>query len=116
MIVYPTNSESETVEFGKFLGECIRPFFSEGVIVFLNGKLGAGKTTLCRGVLRDFNYLGAVKSPTYTLVEPYLPNHQIGIVHFAGKNNDLIRNDKNFISKIRATDGSLVEMKLRFNN
>jgi lipopolysaccharide biosynthesis glycosyltransferase len=51
-----------------------------------------------------------------TLVEPYLPNHQIGIVHFAGKNNDLIRNDKNFISKIRATDGSLVEMKLRFNN
>ena len=59
------------MEFGKFLGKCIRPFFSEGVIVFLNGKLGAGKTTLCRGVLRDFNYLGAVKSPTYTLVEPY---------------------------------------------
>ena len=51
-----------------------------------------------------------------TLVEPYLPNHQIGIVHFAGKNNDLIRNDKNFISKVKATDGSLVEMKLRFNN
>ena len=51
-----------------------------------------------------------------TLVEPYLPNHQIGIVHFAGKNNDQIRNDKNFISKIKATDGSLVEMKLRFNN
>ena len=51
-----------------------------------------------------------------TLVEPYLPNHQIGIVHFAGKNNDLIRNDKNFISKVKSTDGSLVEMKLRFNN
>ena len=51
-----------------------------------------------------------------TLVEPYLPNHQIGIVHFAGKNNDQIRNDKNFISKVEATDGSVVEMKLRFNN
>ena len=51
-----------------------------------------------------------------TLVEPYLPNHQIGIVHFAGKNNDQIRKDKNFISKVKATDGSLVEMKLRFNN
>lgn len=59
------------MEFGKFLGECIRPFFSLGVIVFLNGELGAGKTTLCRGVLRDFDYSGAVKSPTYTLVEPY---------------------------------------------
>ena len=51
-----------------------------------------------------------------TFVEPYLPNHKIGIVNFAGKNNDQIRNDKNFISKVEATDGSLVEMKLRFNN
>ena len=51
-----------------------------------------------------------------TLVEPYLPNHQIGIVHFAGKNNDQIRNDKNFISRLKATDGSVVEIKLRFNN
>ena len=51
-----------------------------------------------------------------TLVEPYLPNHQIGIVHFAGKNNDQIRNNKNFISKVKATDGSFIEMKLRFNN
>ena len=51
-----------------------------------------------------------------TLVEPYLPNHKIGIVHFAGKNNDRIRNDKNLISKIKTTDGDLIEMKLRFNN
>ena len=51
-----------------------------------------------------------------TLVEPYLPNHPIGIVHFAGKNNDQIRNDKNFISKVKTTDGSLIEMKLRFEN
>ena len=65
------------MEFGKFLGRSIRPFLSEGVIVFLNGDLGAGKTTLCRGILRTFNYLGAVKSPTYTLVEPY----QIDIGH-----------------------------------
>jgi len=50
-----------------------------------------------------------------TLVEPYLPNHQIGIVHFAGKNNDEIRNNKNFISKIETTDGEFIEKKLRFN-
>ena len=51
-----------------------------------------------------------------TLVEPYLPNHKIGIVHFAGKNNDQIRYDKNFISKVKTVDGDLIEMKLRFNN
>ena len=50
-----------------------------------------------------------------TLVEPYLPNHKIGIVHFAGKNNDSIRNNKNFLSKIKTIDGDLIEMKLRFN-
>ena len=49
-----------------------------------------------------------------TFVEPYLPNHEIGILHFAGKNNDQIRNDKNFISKIETLDGDVIEKKLRF--
>ena len=51
-----------------------------------------------------------------SLVEPYLPNHEIGIVHFAGKNNDQIRKDKNFLSKIETLDGEIIEKKLRFNN
>jgi lipopolysaccharide biosynthesis glycosyltransferase len=51
-----------------------------------------------------------------TLVEPYLPNHEIGIVHFAGKQNDKIRNNKNFLSKIECLDGKIIEKKLRFNN
>ena len=50
-----------------------------------------------------------------TLVEPYLPNHEIGIVHFAGKNNDEIRNNKEFVSKIQTTEGRAIEKKLRFN-
>ena len=61
------NSEEATEQFGAHLVNVL-----EGSgIVFLKGDLGAGKTTLCRGVLRALGYKGAVKSPTFTLVEPY---------------------------------------------
>ena len=51
-----------------------------------------------------------------TFVEPYLPNHEIGIIHFAGKNNDQIRNNKNFISKIKTLDEDTIDKSLRFSN
>jgi tRNA threonylcarbamoyladenosine biosynthesis protein TsaE len=61
------HSDTETLALGEALAQVLRP----GMVVYLRGELGAGKTTLARGILRGFGYLGKVKSPTYTLVEVY---------------------------------------------
>lgn len=63
------------------LGGRIAEQFPKGGIVLLNGDLGAGKTTLVRGLLRHLGFDGTVKSPTYTLVEPYEINKR-SIFHF----------------------------------
>lgn len=56
---------------GARLGCTCKGLGATGLLVFLKGDLGAGKTTLVRGFIHAFDYKGHVKSPTYTLVEPY---------------------------------------------
>jgi len=59
--------EAATLALGACLGRALAP----GLTIWLRGDLGAGKTTLTRGLLRELGFSGRVKSPTYTLVELY---------------------------------------------
>ena len=59
--------EAATLAFGAQLARELAP----GLTFYLEGDLGAGKTTLVRGLLRALGYAGRVKSPTYTLAETY---------------------------------------------
>jgi tRNA threonylcarbamoyladenosine biosynthesis protein TsaE len=74
---FELQDESATVALGERLGGLL----VGGLCIYLEGDLGAGKTTLTRGLLKSKGHSSAVKSPTYTLVEQYQFD-QLDIYHF----------------------------------
>jgi hypothetical protein len=69
--------ESATLAMGTQWARCV----AAPLVIYLNGDLGMGKTTFVRGLLRGLGYQGAVKSPTYAIVESYrLPEYELN--HF----------------------------------
>ena len=69
--------ERATLALGAALAQAIEP----GLVIYLRGELGAGKTTLARGLLRALGHEGPVRSPTYTLVEVYAVS-RLDLHHF----------------------------------
>lgn len=67
----------ESEEAMRQLGMKIAPLLSRGDIVYLRGELGAGKTTLVRGIARGMGYQGRVTSPTFTIMNIYPANPEI---------------------------------------
>jgi tRNA threonylcarbamoyladenosine biosynthesis protein TsaE len=69
MKTFTTHSAEETTELGRKLAAALRP----GSVVLLRGELGAGKTTLVKGIAEGFNAAeaGSVTSPTFTLIHEY---------------------------------------------
>ena len=75
-----TNTAQDTEDFGWQLGSARPGGDSELAVLYLEGELGAGKTTFARGLLRAFGVSGAVRSPTYTLLELY-PVGELTLLH-----------------------------------
>lgn len=75
----PLADEAATLQLGARLARALPPA-SRPLVVYLHGDLGAGKTTLARGILRELGEAGPVRSPTYALVALYSPGGQ-SVVH-----------------------------------
>lgn len=73
--------EADTAALGKALARALAP----GLTIYLHGDLGAGKTALTRAMLQAAGHAGHVKSPTYTLAEPYtvqVGGQPVEVIHF----------------------------------
>lgn len=75
------HEEAGTLALGASLARALQP----GLTIYLHGDLGAGKTALTRAMLHALGHTGHVKSPTYTLAEPYtvtIGDEAVNVIHF----------------------------------
>lgn len=75
------HEEAGTLALGASLARALQP----GLTIYLHGDLGAGKTALTRAMLHALGHTGHVKSPTYTLAEPYtvtIGDAAVNVIHF----------------------------------
>lgn len=70
-LLRPCADDDATTQLGAELGRALRARGLPPLRIALHGELGAGKTTLVRGLLRELGVRGRIKSPSYALVEPY---------------------------------------------
>jgi len=76
-LIIDLSDEASTLALGAQVARELQP----GITVYLSGDLGAGKTTLVRGLIHSLKYQGRVKSPTYALVELYVVS-KLNLYHF----------------------------------
>jgi len=88
------HSEEETIGFGKKLARCLRG----GDIVLLQGELGAGKTTLVKGIAAALGIVDTIVSPTFVLMQIYgIRNSESGIKNFAHVDTYRLKNEQELV-------------------
>lgn len=78
MYKFISNSEQDTICFAKKIAN----FLKKGDIIVLTGDLGSGKTKFTEGILDFFNLKNEISSPTFTIVNEYIPENAVPIYHF----------------------------------
>jgi tRNA threonylcarbamoyladenosine biosynthesis protein TsaE len=108
MLKLKLENESSTLLLGSAIGKTIKDLVTKNFEIHLNGNLGAGKTTLVRGVLQLLDWKDVVTSPSYTLCEEYEIKNRL-LLHV-----DLYRINCNEDLEVLDLDRESIQQKIIF--